>query len=494
MEIFRLLKNILQWILLIFFISIVLPVILLLLGYRYLIIFLNRVIIPNSPFVTPMTGLDHAFCTDPFHTRPRSGTAFIWICEGKLNPDEILDRFSSILENNSGEMYARLKSVYPSKFMGIPFWRRARKEFEMRDHLRVLGAQEGHNFNEDDLNAFLVKWMRLPFTEGIPFWEAMVVPGVTISGETRSIFGLQTNHAIGDGFSKLCLLEKIVDNAIPPPEVCRVTDKNDANLGGSQLSDLLRLPDTLSKLFCDFLLHKDIFTRAKSSDDVALYRATYPMRTFKEVRFLLGAQGQGRPPLLLLGVTLLAGALRRFLSRLCSDGMTTNFVVALPVRGVEHPPQFCNFWCHTLLNVQIGEESPTKRLSALMDNFSRSVDINHWPEGYSRLVVPIQSLLPTWAWEKVTRIRMGAPIGCTNMVGPAQAVTLCGNRVLQKYAYVGLLWPHSSMTCGFFSYADTLSLTLVANHDVTTLGNNFDYILHQFLQEEVNLMKKEITQ
>jgi hypothetical protein len=80
-----------------------------------------------------------------------------------------------------------------------------------------------------------------------------------------------------------------------------------------------------------------------------------------------------------------------------------------------------------------------------MQNYTIWVKDNHWPQIYSVLILPFQSLLPTGVWKWVTQTQMGAPFGATNLSGPFHQVTLCGNKVLEKYAYVGLLWRHSSI-------------------------------------------------
>jgi hypothetical protein len=257
---------------------------------------------------------------------------------------------------------------------------------------------------------------------------------------------------IGDGFSKLRLLEKIVDN--PPVDVSESTSSPSSYPPPSlQLpltpSTILSLPFTLSKLVQDFALHKDVWTCPKTSTKISLFTSTFSIESFKTVRKLYSQKFHSAPPppLVLVGVSILAGTLRRFLLHQGKEvPEISNIVVALPQSDFRHPGdfKFCNFWSHAILNVSLEKESAVERLRALIENYKGSVKEKNWPQGYYRMVVPLQSLLPRWVWEKVTNFNMGAPLGSTNMVGPSFPVQLCGRRVLQKYAYVGLLWRHSS--------------------------------------------------
>ena len=60
-----------------------------------------------------------------------------------------------------------------------------------------------------------------------------------------------------------------------------------------------------------------------------------------------------------------------------------------------------------------------------------------------RFLLPIQRLLPYGIIKRIVSMNMGAPVGLTNIAGPGAPVYLGGQRVVGKYAIVGLQWPHA---------------------------------------------------
>jgi hypothetical protein len=79
----------------------------------------------------------------------------------------------------------------------------------------------------------------------------------------------------------------------------------------------------------------------------------------------------------------------------------------------------------------------------LNENFRKTLSMK-WPDVYHYALVPWQTLLPRFVWRRITEFNMGASIGSTNMIGPSVMKRVGGQEIVQKYAYVGLLWTHSS--------------------------------------------------
>lgn len=169
------LEPLLALLLLIFIIiPIAFPTLVIVAIYRWTIIKFNK------GRAEPIEGLDIAFIADNFHTQPKGGTSFIWILEGELDPDQVLQRLTKALQEDEAKYdYSRLKTLYPASWMGVPFWGQLNEgKWRMEDHIKLITPK--FNGSDRELNEILVEWMRSGFPEQRPLWEVMVIPSLIL--------------------------------------------------------------------------------------------------------------------------------------------------------------------------------------------------------------------------------------------------------------------------------------------------------------------------
>jgi len=125
---------------------------------------------------------DALFTLDSFWDRPLGCISFVHIVHGRLDPDAIEKRLSEVLFGRRGlgservANYDRLTSVYPSYWLGYPFWTRAESEFDIQKHVRVQAMGPMDQF-EKELHSVLKVWLVSPLHKGRPLWDVLVIPG-----------------------------------------------------------------------------------------------------------------------------------------------------------------------------------------------------------------------------------------------------------------------------------------------------------------------------
>ncbi|CAL8100490.1 unnamed protein product [Orchesella dallaii] len=426
-----------------------------------------RVVVVLSKFLRkdllrPVTGLDISFCTDDFFGRPHGGLSFIWLIDGPLRPNLLIDRLEKVMASRTSKNYdyEKLTTVVPTFWLGYPFWKKTDKEFRVQNHVKIMDVGDEY-VQPNDINKRICEWMVEPFGEGLPLWEIRVVPQVTSlklsldahqtstrfhekdlkekkCDDMQSILILKTHHIIGDGYSMLGLLDKIVDSPnnrpyipVPLQQIKRRAKTEETmlqqkqvkkgqqegfpfereSLGNSnftlhlkswiersfqsgievskgflcQLSSAIFLafftPSTLFSLLNEFGFHRDCwFTNKKVSSQLNLATVSIPLKRLNDLRRDLcktfhvsrnneqsSLKTRRNPvPTIVIAVSSLAGALRRFFQRrekmlappeldIIDDHLVTNvretpdyvnFVAALPLKKRKHPGShiFCNFW------------------------------------------------------------------------------------------------------------------------------------------------------
>jgi hypothetical protein len=134
-----------------------------------------------------MTAPDTNFVYDGFWTLPRWTNAFVHVVDGHLNSDDVCARLLNVISevkiNTKVKVpnYDRLTSVYPSFWLGYPFWTKVKHEFDVRFHIKIrTPVQEDGKLI--DINGTLREWLRSPFTKYRPLWEVLIISGKYYNG------------------------------------------------------------------------------------------------------------------------------------------------------------------------------------------------------------------------------------------------------------------------------------------------------------------------
>jgi len=226
-------KELLLWIPFLLSLPLTLAAFFILFLYKVVVVLLSKLL--REELLRPVTGLDISFSTDDFFGRPYGGLSFIWLIDGPVQPHLLIDRLEKAMEfrHSMGYDYEKLTTVFPTFWLGYPFWKKSNQEFRVQNHVKIMQVEEEEFVQLDDINKSICEWMLEPFSQGLPLWEIRLVPKLAflkLSPETfthkgihekatkemckevKSILILKTHHMIGDGNSMLALLDKIVDS------------------------------------------------------------------------------------------------------------------------------------------------------------------------------------------------------------------------------------------------------------------------------------------
>jgi len=176
------------------------------------------------------------------------------------------------------------------------------------------------------------------------------------NGERKSLFGFRIHHVLGDGYSMLEFLERVLDEnstgVIPERSVTRR-----ANLGLS-LTEQLRMrfwiPLTIGNHFSDYMFHSDYFSTTKINPNISLTRITMELSVLKTIRRELSDDAQASVSFVTVILFVFGGALRKFLlggdwnrklSTVQVESLkSVNVAIGLP-KSTPHPVgKFCNHW------------------------------------------------------------------------------------------------------------------------------------------------------
>lgn len=290
--------------------------------YKVSVIILSK-LLRRHDLIRPVSGLDVFFTTDNFYHRPYGGLAFVWVINGSLSPQLIMNRLKTALVSSSSGIetttgnstqdlaqqqglvqdidnkktkkgYEKLTSVVPIFWMGYPFWKKATQPFDIRKHVKVEELNKERFMQPDGINKLICEWMLEPFSRDLPLWEIRLVPEISLSSKTspsdllheslssvlpssssqlllpqtkndhnkignkaayklktegdqsnkredeekdgkqncelKSILILKTHHILGDGYSMLGLLNKIIDSPVEPSSCFQMHDDKRSNL------------------------------------------------------------------------------------------------------------------------------------------------------------------------------------------------------------------------------------------------------------------------
>ncbi|CAG7673142.1 unnamed protein product [Allacma fusca] len=433
-------KAISAWLFCLMFLPLTLCVCIVFLVLRLSVCLLSKCFRPDLR--EPMSSLDLSFCADSFWTRPLGANAFIWRLEGPLDLAQVRLRILATLSSKEYD-YSRLRSRQPYIWMGFPFWKDT-PNFSLDNHITIL---TGETFN-GTINPFILECLQRPFERDQPLWDIFYLEG-------ENVFILRVHHVAGDGQSMLVFLHSILDQPealflhCPTPTQAKRPQriKNFAET-------LLFAPLVFIDQFRIMAQRHPIFTRRKIGKELVLATTEIPLSSFRRTQ----------------------------------DPGSTHFVASLPLNNNSKLRRFGNAWTHGLFKLPLESclESSWREITLDCRYMARLRAPQLYP-----WFVHLHSLLPYCVLKWIRSQTMGCATGLTNLAGPKRPVFLTGQRVLDKFAVLGLQWPEAAMSFGFFSYNDRMTITLLANKEVFDGECAVEDVLEKHLQSQLELILKD---
>jgi len=162
-----------------------------------------------------VSGLDNTFSADDFWTNPKGANSFILFTKDEIDFQLVQRRFTNVLESHPSG-YQKLMTLYPTVYKGYSFWKYCDAPFNIENHF-VLKLFEKHEvITERVFNAFICDWTKSRFRFSCPLWEILIIPSLQMAVKENKVINqgvlcFKSHHMLGDGYSKLKLLEKVFD-------------------------------------------------------------------------------------------------------------------------------------------------------------------------------------------------------------------------------------------------------------------------------------------
>jgi len=165
--------------------------------YRFTVVEILRKIFRRD-LGEPLTLWDFALAADQFCGKSRGAISGIIIVEGELTSQTVQLRFEKIFSSSKFlRNYKRLTSVYPTHWLGYPFWAEIKTSLDISKHLKVVPVSDEDNFEEARED-----WLVSPFASKQPLWDILHVPG-----NLTLVIEISLEHVNLSGF--LCSLSSL---------------------------------------------------------------------------------------------------------------------------------------------------------------------------------------------------------------------------------------------------------------------------------------------
>lgn len=371
------------------------PLLLILIGWRYFVIFLARRLRPDD--LIPCSPNDTLLVQDTPDKQPILTGGFVLKVKGRIDPGKLSTLFEELFLNqdyyleNYQNLYCDL-----TKFCGYLFKRKIVSKVKLvENHLQIRELKENEDFNQ-----VVASWFQQKFQKGLPLWQMLILnPGQADTGvgndkekddsySSYSYFAFKAHHVLMDGYSFVHVLDKLTGVTSPGEWAGTSVNNNDEDCTASstkeennnkksfwtELKILFSVPEVVASFtFPNISWNPSSSTGFPESKPLSKFEmlpmsvGTCSLESIKDIRRKLGVHF----PSIVYG--LQAGALRAALLDNRSSKPFDNdesilpesilISTSLPVVGVEHPRnKFTNHWSGGYIKVPLRTSSPKERI------------------------------------------------------------------------------------------------------------------------------------